>query len=294
MFHKKKTLKSRLQRTYRHAVLLLFPHRHNQYQPYLVRGSSIIGVVLLVVAIQAFYNFSNSGSVLGGHSSVTARALLDETNQQRAEDGLAPLKLNDMLSTAATLKARNMLSEQYWAHESPQGETPWHWFEEAGYTYTYAGENLAKGFSSTEDVIQAWMNSPEHRQNILDRQYQDVGFAVIPGILQGEQTMLVVALYGAPKTEAAVMNPTVLAATDTSQGPIGAFGEKLRSMPPLALASIVMLLVVSLVAALAQLYYRRLPQPVRTSWRRHHGLYKALGMVTLVVVLVTIYGGGKI
>ena len=85
-----------------------------------------------------------------------------------------------------------MFSKDYWAHNAPDGTTPWVFIKNTGYNYIYAGENLARGFNSASDVINAWMNSPEHRQNVLSPNYQNVGFAVATGTLSGEDTVLVV------------------------------------------------------------------------------------------------------
>ncbi len=291
----KKPLKPPLHHTVkRRAKLLLVPHRHNQYQPHLVRGAGIAVVVLLVFAVQAFYNFSNSGSVLGDASSVTAEALLAQTNEVRARDGAPALKINAALSRAATLKANDMFANQYWAHTSPSGVTPWQWFKKVGYTYNYAGENLAKNFTTTEGVMMAWMNSSEHRQNILDKDYSDVGFAVVPGVIDNTQTKLVVALYAAPTTQAAIASTAVLAAENTPGGPLSQLGTHLQSMSPAALGSIILLLLTALVAATAHMYRKKLPRPLLQSWYRHHGLYKAIGMVSLAILFIGLYGGGQI
>ena len=86
----------------------------------------------------------------------------------------------------------------------------------------------------------------------------------------------------------------MLAAQDAPRGVISKLGEHLQSMTPAALASIVVLLLTALVAATAQLYRKKLPKPVLRSWRRHHGLYKAVGMVSLAVLFIGLYGGGQI
>jgi hypothetical protein len=68
----------------------------------------------------------------------------------------------------------------------------------AGYQYEYAGENLAKNFLFSDGVVTAWMNSPTHRDNILKREYTEVGYAIVNGTLNGEQTTLVVQMFGKP------------------------------------------------------------------------------------------------
>ena len=100
-----------------------------------------------------------------------------------------------------------MLSENYWAHNSPEGTTPWVFIKNAGYTYIYAGENLARGFDSSQEVVSAWMASPEHRANLLSGNYKDVGFAVVSGKLTGEDTVLVVEELGSKEGEILAKSP---------------------------------------------------------------------------------------
>jgi hypothetical protein len=105
--------------------------------------------------------------------------------------------MNSQLTQAAQLKAKDMFAKDYWAHNSPNGTMPWDFIKQAGYDYQYAGENLARGFTTSNDVVTAWMNSPEHRENMLSPNYHDVGFALQEGSLTGEpDTILIVEELG--------------------------------------------------------------------------------------------------
>ena len=115
---------------------------------------------------------------------------------KRQESSLHGLSLNPELSAAALQKANDMLAKNYWAHNAPDGRTPWEFIKESGYVYVYAGENLARGFTTSTDVTTAWMNSPSHKANLLSSNYTDVGFAVVTGTLDGEETVLVVQEFG--------------------------------------------------------------------------------------------------
>ena len=95
--------------------------------------------------------------------------LLQLVNQDRAVLGLKPLRLNPTLSLAALAKASDMVERNYFAHISPDGVKPWHWFKSLGYNYAYAGENLAVNFSDSLPVHEAWMASEGHRKNILNK-----------------------------------------------------------------------------------------------------------------------------
>ena len=147
-------------------------------------------------------------SVLGYATDINVQQLLADTNAQRQQAGLPPLTLNSTLSVAAANKAADMFAKDYWAHNSPAGATPWDFITGAGYQYSVAGENLAKNFSDSQGVVDAWMASPSHRENLLKSNYRDVGFAVVNGTLNGEETTLVVQMFGATSAELAAAAPT--------------------------------------------------------------------------------------
>ncbi|MBN1374425.1 hypothetical protein JW962_03790 [Candidatus Dojkabacteria bacterium] len=128
--------------------------------------------------------------------SIEQAALVALANVDRISRGLIPLQVNNELVAAAYLKAYDMLDKQYWAHYGPSGESPWMYILSSGYDYTYAGENLAYGFEDSSGVHEAWMNSPTHRDNILNNSFIDVGIAVVKGFFEGSETTLVVQLFG--------------------------------------------------------------------------------------------------
>ncbi len=158
--------------------------------------------------------------MLGDATSITVSDLLKYTNLQRESNGLAPLNMNPELTHAAQLKAKDMFTKNYWAHVSPDGTTPWVWIRDSGYSYLYAGENLARGFDSSSDVITAWMNSPEHRANMLSPNYTDIGFAIQDGTLTGTSTTLVVQEFGSPYNSNGTVANTVPVSGTASPTPI--------------------------------------------------------------------------
>jgi uncharacterized protein YkwD len=174
------------------------PREANNYRPGLLHHKVLLSLILLFVSAGIFTSFvkTNYPSVLGLSADISTQQLLIMTNQQRQNNNLGALTDNTQLDLAAANKARDMFSKDYWAHNAPDGTTPWVFIKGAGYNYVYAGENLARGFSSASDVVTAWMNSPEHRQNVLSPNYQNVGFAVASGKLSGEDTVLVVEMLG--------------------------------------------------------------------------------------------------
>lgn len=146
-------------------------------------------------------------------ADVTSSALIDLVNQSRSDNGLPAVELNAQLNLAAYKKAQDMLEKQYFDHYSPDGIDPWYWFDQAGYRYQYAGENLAIHFFDSAEVHQAWMNSPSHRDNILNPRYREMGLAVVQGEFDGHPTAVVVQLFGAPYQ---------IAYTDTRPQPVSA------------------------------------------------------------------------
>lgn len=242
---------------------------------------------------------ATSGTVLGDRASITAAALLDDTNNARQQNGLPAITLNQQLNQAAYLKAQDMFKQQYWAHTAPDGTEPWKWFGDAKYSYRFAGENLAKNFYTADAATTAWMNSPEHRANILSRDYVDVGFAIVSGPLAGRETTIIVALYAAPVSEAVAGiqddAPNVVVATDgRADGIVTQLGIAVQSLTPASVGSVVLLLVAAMVAFTAHLYRQKLPKQLRQSWYRHHGVYKMIGLTSVIMVVVTLYSGGQI
>ncbi|MES2876400.1 MAG: CAP domain-containing protein [Patescibacteria group bacterium] len=286
---KKPALKHRITRSVKRAVV---PHKANGYHPHAIRPGGLVILLAIVAALQ-FAPQPEQLLVLGQETDVTSQSLLDDTNTKRADANVAPLQINQQLSAAATSKARDMFNKQYWAHTSPDGTTPWNWIKGVDYKYSFAGENLAKGFRTSDTLITAWMNSPEHRDNMLSPNYEHVGFAVIEGQLNNETTKLVVAMYGEPLRTGSGATETVLAATGTTS-PIARIGIGIQSMTPALLASIALLMGAVIISLAAHMYRHSLPKPVLNSWKRHHGLYKALSMSSLVIVIVVLYGGGQI
>jgi len=281
---------------HRHIKLTFVPHGANEYRPHLIRRHGLIAMLVLVIALQAGYNFSTTGTVLGDMAGVSTDALLANTNSERKKNGAGELTLNAKLTRAAELKVNDMLKQQYWAHTAPNGATPWQWFEEAGYTYSYAGENLAKNFQSANAVVAAWLSSEEHRANVLGSQYSEVGFAVAEGKLAGKPTTLVVALYGSPAKSGTLLGVQQATTTPVDQpvGIITRVGVAVQSMTPVMLGSLVLLLVAVFVALAAHMYRNKLPKSLRNSWYRHHGLIKVSGMIGICIIVVVLYSGGQI
>lgn len=170
------------------------PHKQTHQKAHLLSWEGLLIYVFLFILLQVGFSvvgYTKPG-VLGISSSIDQKSIIELTNKEREKKGLAPVVENEALDKAAALKAQNMFSENYWAHFAPSGKTPWDFIIGAGYHFTFAGENLAKNFYKSDEVVSAWMNSQTHRDNLLNSHYKDIGIAVVEGVLNGQKTTLVV------------------------------------------------------------------------------------------------------
>ncbi len=185
-------------------------HRHSKnylkaYWPYI----PMLGIVGLGIAINSFWY--GQQQVLGAHNDYSSNSLLNLTNATRSKAEEPALTLSPQLTAAAQAKANDMVSHDYWSHNSPDGQTPWTFITAAGYNYQLAGENLAYGFTNASATVTGWMNSPEHRANILNAQYQNVGFGIAssPNFQGKGPVTVVVAEYAEPVGSVANITFTV-------------------------------------------------------------------------------------
>ncbi len=189
---------------------VLIPHAGNRYRPLLFTVEAVFAVVALVVALQGAYLLDTN--VLERHThfmaSVLPSVLEQLTNADRQANGVGDLTVDPLLNQAAQLKADDMAANGYFAHVSPAGKTPWYWLDKVGYSYSYAGENLAVDFTDSKDVESAWMASPTHHANIVKAQYSRIGFGVADGTYQGHPTTFVVEEFATPRAEAAAPTPS--------------------------------------------------------------------------------------
>lgn len=174
------------------------PHKINGYKPHIMREFSVAIIFLLVIAL---FVIAISNRVLVGRdftALVLPKVLVDYTNTDRDLKNYGHLIVNPILEKAAQLKANDMAENSYFAHKSPDGKTPWYWFKQVGYDFSYAGENLAVNFNDSVDVNTAWMNSPGHKANIMNENFTEIGIATADGMYQGRKTTFVVQLFGRP------------------------------------------------------------------------------------------------
>ena len=218
---------------YRLFKKIFIPHPENEHRPHALR-TEVMLAVLCVVLIAEIYFLAQAfvfAPFTSLFSSVMPDALLGLANIDRQGINLSELKNNDLLARAAQLKAEDMAAKSYFAHTSPDGLTPWHWLEQVGYSYSYAGENLAINFMDSKDIENAWMNSPAHRANILNGSFSEVGIGTAKGIYQNKETIFVVQLLAKP-AQSIVLSAKVFEPVATQfplSGPVAASPAPLPS-----------------------------------------------------------------
>lgn len=186
------------------------PHPRNNYHPHILshRMLALLSLLLLTVKIVAVSAVAVGPVVTVDASAITSSTVISLANAARVEGGLEKLTSNGLLASAAQAKANDMLAKQYFSHNTPSGETPWTFIKAAGYSYVTAGENLAIDFSEAESVQSAWMNSPGHRANIMNKSFQEIGIGIAKGMYNGHQTTIVVQMFGAPIAQKVEMPAT--------------------------------------------------------------------------------------
>ena len=175
------------------------PHEGNGHEPHLLRPGTVLFLIGAVLAAETL--FFAARQALPGSSffaEVLPSVLIDETNADRGAERVAPLAASAVLAEAARMKAEDMAAKGYFAHTSPEGLTPWHWLDKAGYAFSSAGENLAVNFFDSHDVAAAWMNSPTHRANLMNPEFAEIGIGTAQGKYEGKDTVFVAQFFGTP------------------------------------------------------------------------------------------------
>lgn len=161
--------------------------------------------VLVMLAFFAFLLPLNAHTKAFGVSDIVTL-----TNQARTVRNLPEYTPNALLMSAAQAKAETMAKEHFFAHIAPDGTTAWDYFKQVGYSYSAAGENLAITNENAETVTEGWLNSPTHRDNLLNTTYTDFGVGLANyGDYEGyKNTIVAVVFYGTPSASQALTATT--------------------------------------------------------------------------------------
>lgn len=117
----------------------------------------------------------------GEKESSQAVEILNLVNQERSKAGVQPLTLSEKLTSIANTKAKDMADKNYFSHTSPTYGSPFDMLKHFGVSYSYAGENIAAGQRSAQEVMNSWMNSSGHKANILNKNYTQLGVGYTQG-----------------------------------------------------------------------------------------------------------------
>jgi len=215
------------------------PHRGNDHKPHIFRSRGRLVLLSTALLIEIF--FVASVLVLTNTNflaDVMVSVLVSQTNQNRAIAGVQTLKVSPLLEKAAQEKADDMAAKGYFAHVSPDGKTPWYWLDKIDYNFSSAGENLAVNFFDSTDIENAWMNSPGHRENILNPKYTEIGIATARGMYDGKETVFVVQFFGKPTPTQQVLAPVKVTQKSPKQEQFlavkGAEAKEVVVVPPQA------------------------------------------------------------
>lgn len=219
--------------------LFLPTERNNQIPIILSRPAFwfywVLGGILFFSLL--IFRLSPFAAIIDNYLVFKPSEVIFHINNSRAAAGLPRLAENQKLVLAAEKKASDILTRQYFAHKTPDGQEPWAFVNEAGYQYTAAGENLAIDFTSAKEAHEALMESPSHRANIMNPRYEEVGVSVQAGRFNNNQGIIVVQFFGTP-----INSSSILASDSTSRNAedpktnflgLGAQGEEVRALQSL-------------------------------------------------------------
>lgn len=169
--------------------------------------SKTLSVFLLLILVSLFffneYKFISNKFYSFGQGSylanITAEAITKFTNLERKNNSTPSLTESDILNQVAQAKADDMARRNYFAHNTPDGKTPWYWLDLFNYKYQSAGENLAVNFDTSKEVVNAWMRSPSHRENLLKGKYVETGVGIAEGYFGDKKAVYVAQFFGLPQ-----------------------------------------------------------------------------------------------
>jgi len=199
------------QRLKRKVKCYFIPHQDNDHQPLSLRPKKLLGYALILILIKLtvtgflFFYYPTPAEL----ANIVTSKIVELANADRDRNQIDEFAVNHNLTRFAMAKAQDMIDNNYFSHDSPDGRKPWQWIDRNEYDYIYAGENLAMDFSSAELIHQAFMKSPTHQKNILNPKYKDIGVAVVSGEINGRQTDVLVQLFGTQRSQRETIPSTV-------------------------------------------------------------------------------------
>lgn len=145
------------------------------------------------------------------HMALTSDNIIWYTNYYRAQHHLSPLTLSPKLRDSAYHKSLDMFKYQYFDHYRPSNHLGFdNFIDNQNYSFIKAGENLAMGdFTTSKEIVDAWMKSTTHRQNMLDPAYTEIGVSVDYGMFNNHKSILITQHLGKPTATCPTVNETI-------------------------------------------------------------------------------------
>lgn len=201
---------------------LFIPHQGNNYQPLALHPKRIIfyslsALILKAILLITIIFLPLEALLVPDVFVEQGKKIIALTNQIRTNLRLPVLRESPILDQAAVDKAQDMLLNQYFSHNGPDNKTLASWLKLVKYDYQVAGENLAMGFASPEEVVNGWSKSKTHYQNMVDRDFTEIGVGVAAGIYKNYDTTLVAQYFGTPVAKVVYSDYQINAQTDSVQ-----------------------------------------------------------------------------
>ena len=263
------------------------PCEENDFKPRIL-GFQVFFVLLgFLVGIKLVGIFSYS-SLLGADifNQISQDDLYTLTNKARIENGVNQLNVNSKLEVAAQLKLNDMFQNNYFAHISPTGIEPWDWFNKSNYDYKLAGENLAMNFLSSNEVLKAWLSSESHRNNLLLKDFKEIGIAIGSGLINGQKTIVVVQEFGTSRISAVkapvikpVVKPVIVSVSPKPQNVVPKPSVVIKKSNPVSLKQIAIVEPISQVKAAIT---------GKTAWSEYGGYFANNNARNIIIVFVTV------
>lgn len=160
-------------------------------------------------------------------SFLTRAGVVLETNRAREASGQSPFLEDIVLNAAAEAKAGDLLTRQYFEHVSPSGLDAADLVKAVGYDYIAIGENLALGnYKDDAALVAAWLESPGHRENILNQRFKEIGAAVKKGTFEGRSTWVGVQIFARPRSSCPPVDGGLRSQIESADGEIDALSAE--------------------------------------------------------------------
>lgn len=188
-----------------HLKNFFIPHEGNDFHPHILHTKRAVfyGSFFLALKGLIFIFILLLPSVVFVMPDVLAKEqsrLLTLTNNLRREKGLSVVRGVTALGVSSDFKALDMANLHYFSHTSPSGHGLAYFLSRADYRYDLAGENLAMGFTSAEEIFASWVKSPTHYANLVDPNFTEFGVSIESGTYDDLDTVYVAQHFGKPKT----------------------------------------------------------------------------------------------